>query len=464
MWINVPSTISPCVQAEPDSTSAWNWLWEAFARSAGSNGKPSPASTWQRLWKRVAWFRLLCGRICDPSTATLGVESWIASLRATRASRSASLASVVDRTILDTYGPTCVESLAKWNRQSCFSKMCPATSASDLPRSPQTLKAWATRLRQDCSRRRKSARVTSASGCLSSLWRSPTSYQPGVDVNKLVTKNGDAATGVNQRLYLNGLHRTVGLPQQTRLWQTIKASDGDKGGPNQRDGKGNPYLPMQASLWPTPDVPNGGRTVPEDQMTAGVAPEGHKVQKPLARTAELWPTPRTITGGAESAERKKELGRMDSGGGDLQAVARNWPTPRAEERCQYNSRDDHVALSRSVKTWPTPSTRDYRMPNSQDSQRRRNAESKRGQQLSNFASHNSSLLVPTSSTDGGKCSESTMHLPRLNPLFVCWLMGWPRIGLGGFGFTETEWSHYRRRMRSALSGLLSVLAAEGPQQ
>jgi len=424
VWINVPSTISPCVQAEPDSTSAWSWLWEAFARSAGSNGKPSPASTWRRLWKRAAWFRLLCGRICEPSTAALGVESWIASLRATRASRSASPASVVDRTILDTYGPTCVESLAKWNRQSCFSKTCPATSAPDSPRSPRTLKAWATRLRQDCSRRRKSAQATGASGCSSSLWRSPTSYQPGVDVNKLVTKSGDAATGVNQRLYLNGLHRTVGLPQQTRLWQTIKASDGEKGGPNQRDGKGNPYLPMQASL---------------------------------------WPTPRTITGGAESAERKKELGRMDSGGGDLQAAARNWPTPRAEERCQYNSRDDHVALSRSVTTWPTPSTRDYRTPNSQDSQQRRNADSKRGQQLSNFASHNSSHLVPTTSTDGGKCSESTAHLPRLNPLFVCWLMGWPRIAPGGFGFTETEWSHYRRRMRSALSGLLSVLAAEGPQ-
>jgi len=33
------------------------------------------------------------------------------------------------------------------------------------------------------------------------------------------------------------------------------------------------------------------------------------------------PTPCTVTGGAESAERKKELGRMESGGGDLQAVA-----------------------------------------------------------------------------------------------------------------------------------------------
>jgi len=40
-------------------------------------------------------------------------------------------------------------------------------------------------------------------------------------------------------------------------------------------------------------------------------------QAPLAG----WPMPRTPTGGAESAERKQELGRTTSGGGDLQAAA-----------------------------------------------------------------------------------------------------------------------------------------------
>jgi hypothetical protein len=37
-----------------------------------------------------------------------------------------------------------------------------------------------------------------------------------------------------------------------------------------------------------------------------------------------------------------------------------WPTPRAEERNQYNSRpgDNYVALSLAVKQWPTPQTHD----------------------------------------------------------------------------------------------------------
>jgi len=276
------------------------------------------------------------------------MELWIASLQVTHANPSASPASVVDKTILGTFGHTSIELLAKWNRQSYFSKTCPAISALDSRRSPETLKAWATKLRRDCLRRRKSAQATNGSGSSSSRW------------------------------------------------QTIKASDGEKGGPNQKDGKGNPYLPMQAAL---------------------------------------WPTPRAITGGAESAARKKELGRTESGGGDLQAAA---------------------------QLWPTPATRDYRTPNSRNSQQRRSAVSKRGPQLSNFASHDFSLPDPTNSTNGGKCSKSTQHLPRLNPLFVCWLMGWPRIAPGGFGFTATEWSRFKRRMRSAFCGLLSGLTSEGP--
>ena len=78
-------------------------------------------------------------------------------------------------------------------------------------------------------------------------------------------------------------------------------------------------LSRQVPLRPTPDVPNGGRMVPEQQMQAGTSPSGRKVQKPLTRTAELWPTPRTSTGGAESTV--KELRRENSGSEDPQATA-----------------------------------------------------------------------------------------------------------------------------------------------
>lgn len=48
----------------------------------------------------------------------------------------------------------------------------------------------------------------------------------------------------------------------------------------------------------------------------------------LSTEVKNWPTARTITGGAESGKRKKELGRTASGGGDLQAAAKKWGTPR----------------------------------------------------------------------------------------------------------------------------------------
>ena len=43
-------------------------------------------------------------------------------------------------------------------------------------------------------------------------------------------------------------------------------------------------------------------------------------------------------------------------GTPLAMRVQNWPTPRAEERCQYNSRDNYEALSLTVQHWLTPRT------------------------------------------------------------------------------------------------------------
>ena len=72
---------------------------------------------------------------------------------------------------------------------------------------------------------------------------------------------------------------------------------------------------------PTPqttDAPDGGGPPNKNANTkqwGGVNSLGQMAKQ------GLWPTPRTITGGAESAERKQELGRTESGGGDLQSAA-----------------------------------------------------------------------------------------------------------------------------------------------
>jgi len=88
--------------------------------------------------------------------------------------------------------------------------------------------------------------------------------------------------------------------------------------------------------WPSPTVGNAmGSQMAKGASATGRRPDGSKATVSLNHVATLagWPTPRTPTGGAESAERKQELGRKASGGGDLESVARltGWATPRAED-------------------------------------------------------------------------------------------------------------------------------------
>lgn len=47
------------------------------------------------------------------------------------------------------------------------------------------------------------------------------------------------------------------LPDQAALWTTPRASDGEKGGPNQSFGAGGVPLPSMAALWKTPRAVEG---------------------------------------------------------------------------------------------------------------------------------------------------------------------------------------------------------------
>ena len=61
------------------------------------------------------------------------------------------------------------------------------------------------------------------------------------------------------------------------------------------------------------------------------------------------------------------------------------------------------------------------------------------------------IFAPGPATHAGETSSPSRR--RLNPQFVTWLMGWPPLGESGFAFSETEWSHYRQRQQSSLSGM-----------
>ena len=118
-------------------------------------------------------------------------------------------------------------------------------------------------------------------------------------------------------------------------------------------------LGSRQELWPTASVPNGGQTTSgradkdtkkqvrlehavkqwgspaaNDANKQNVLCEVNSNQAGLAKSVGLelqrqWATPRTPTGGPESAQRKQELGRTTSGGGDLASQAMTqWGSPR----------------------------------------------------------------------------------------------------------------------------------------
>jgi hypothetical protein len=189
----------------------------------------------------------LFGRICEPSTAHRGVESWISSLRATRASPSATQVLAAGLKTLAISGPTSCGSCANATRASCSSRTSQAISPSDSERSAPTFDTWASELKQDFSRRLKQALLTVARG--SSLWptaagglhnyfKEPSSF--------LARRERLKATKVNG----NGAGMPLGIA--VRLWGTPTARDGKDGACANANVPVNGLLGRQVvKLWPT---------------------------------------------------------------------------------------------------------------------------------------------------------------------------------------------------------------------
>jgi len=78
------------------------------------------------------------------------------------------------------------------------------------------------------------------------------------------------------------------------VWPTPKAEAKDgRRGSDPRHGR---VLDEEAALWPTPNVPNGGRTLSPEAVAAKGATAKGKRQVGLENVASLWPTPASADG------------------------------------------------------------------------------------------------------------------------------------------------------------------------
>jgi hypothetical protein len=265
---------------------------------------------------RVDWLHRLSGQMPEPSEAEGGVGLWMVSLAASRASPIRLPESGLARKTSAICGQWPGASSSSPARGGSSSKTSAACSPAAEPNVfGETFADWALRLRADCLRRQKSVRRMNASDYSSSAspislanqpdasnWPTPatpaTRDHKGVDrqdvdrgnarpLNEVASKwptptanmitdpsnvgregsdNLQTATALWSTPMAADARGSAGvgkteLPNQATMRSTPRASDGEKGGPNQSFGAGGIPLPAQTAQWSTPSVADvtGGR-------------------------------------------------------------------------------------------------------------------------------------------------------------------------------------------------------------
>lgn len=435
MWLYVPSESCHSVPGEVPSTSLSGSQVDALARSAWSRGKPMRPAYWSKTWKQGGWIRRLSTLTSEPSTLAPGVERWIASWRGSPASPTAPPAS----------GPAIPTSEhGATTTDPCFTP--PGSSRSVVPpwcssrtflpglledtseASDQSYADWVTRskARSSSVRRMLARHINASESSSSAIWPTP---------------NAQEATG-----YMSGSNRDTWRPTLSGAVQG-KTAVLHQGRPS----------PEESGMWPTPNVPNGGRTMSEEDVTAKGATENGKRQVSLEMVTRMWPTA-TVNGNHNRA------GLSEKSGDGLATAASAWPTPRvttsgsiASQKQMERIRSGEETLSGvgklelTAEMWATPATRDHRSGLASQETLERNArplneqmesmwgtplawagsKPSAGNRISTDLSHQAQAIHP-----GEPSSRKPRGLrPQLNAFFVCWLMGLP------FLWTHPEWTN-----------------------
>jgi hypothetical protein len=443
-----------------------SWQSQALAQSCVWRGSRSASLIWSRRCATVSWLRRLSGLMPEPSMADAGVALWMASLGGFPANPIPSPESGSAGKTSATCGARPGGFSSSPGHGSSSSRTSAACSVRAAPSaSVETFSDWAARLRADSSRRRKLARARNASGFSSSAWPtarvSTSDYtrdrgQPGVE---RLTLEGSAKTwptptptslsfkdshqpgnsaSMNQTLALaSGLDLALwptpatpatrdfkGVDRQevdrknsrplnevAAKWATPRATDGEKGGPNQCFGAGGVPLPAMASQWQTPSV----GMVTGGQKTRSKARSGELLLNGQAEALSSLQAPETSTPGAGSPT------------ATLSAYRRYRATACSELRSERRA-----LLLLAIRRRARPKPGEVR--------RLRRGWTRQGP---------TAFVRPS-------------FRQSLNPSFVGDLMGWPP-GLTSFACSEMASSTWRERMRSALWSL-PLPAVETPVQ
>ena len=175
------------------------------------------------------------------------------------------------------------------------------------------------------------------------MWPTPTAEQYGSSQNGINGVGGEFE------------RPSAGTPSLAKLatmgmWQTPTTSVATGGNANRGGDRSDELLlEGQARQWPTPNVPNGGRTMrPEDIEAKGSTAKG-KRQVGLENVAKQWPTPTASANSNRTTHHQPSVleGRH---GRTLAGEAGSWPTPtssdaKASGAAGYSSAGHHAGVT-----------------------------------------------------------------------------------------------------------------------
>ena len=237
-----------------------------------------------RGWKRRQYVLHLSGAATlRRSVVAPGVDALTSSLRATRscASPSRQPVNAVGAAILATFGRRCVASLQEANPASCSSKTSMVTSRWGCGKSFGISKDSATRLRQACSRRRKWARRTFASGCLSSGWPTAAAMDSTGARNRTSGRSNPSSQHHDGETLGDAMMQwaTPNVPNRGPESKESKESKESRG-------SGGIDVQTQAANWPTASARDC-----KGAPTQLARPDGKSRLDQLDRVAEYWTSP-----------------------------------------------------------------------------------------------------------------------------------------------------------------------------
>lgn len=269
MWLHVHREALSASAPESEGSISGSPAPAEWSLWCTSSGKPSlRPSSWPG-WKRRPWHQLLSGTTCLHSTLVRGVDWWISSLEEHRARTSALPGSVLGWMARGADSSSSTSASLSSARPRSSSGRTSPEQLGLFHASASTSKNEATEARGPSFVQVTLAPLTSA--LASSSWPTPKS------------SNADKAGALRDF----GSKGDPSLATRTNLWPTPSAtpwaSDGVKGGPNQRGSAGDLMLPSAAAQWPTPTVSGSAN------RAGRWAKSGDGLR--TAAVKRTWPTP-----------------------------------------------------------------------------------------------------------------------------------------------------------------------------